>query len=190
MLEQITDVVVTFVSDNKAWAAPIVFALAFGESLAFLSLFIPATTILVALSAVLGAGGVEFVPLWIAATVGSFLGYWISYWVGAYYKNDIRKLWPFRNNPAMLARGEALFAKYGTYGVFVGHFFGPVRAVIPVVAGMLLMKQVPFQIANILASALWSAGVLAPNLLVTHWSAIKATLGPIAAPIGRIFGMP
>ena len=34
--------VIAFVRDNAAWAPPIVFALAFGESLAFISLLIPA----------------------------------------------------------------------------------------------------------------------------------------------------
>ena len=36
------DQVIAFVRDNAAWAPPIVFALAFGESLAFISLLIPA----------------------------------------------------------------------------------------------------------------------------------------------------
>ncbi|HET9244639.1 MAG TPA: DedA family protein, partial [Xanthobacteraceae bacterium] len=34
--------VVEFVRVHEAWAAPVVFALAFGESLAFISLLIPA----------------------------------------------------------------------------------------------------------------------------------------------------
>ena len=45
------------------------------------------------------------------------------------------------------ARGGVLRAS-GAWGVFVGHFFGPVRAVIPVVAGMFAMRQLPFQVAT------------------------------------------
>ena len=43
------DPVVAFARANAAWAPPIVFALAFGESLAFISLLIPAWGALVAL---------------------------------------------------------------------------------------------------------------------------------------------
>ncbi len=45
--------VIAFVRDNAAWAPPIVFALAFGESLAFISLLIPAWGALVAIGALL-----------------------------------------------------------------------------------------------------------------------------------------
>jgi hypothetical protein len=44
--------VIAFVRDNAAWAPPIVFALAFGESLAFISLLIPAWGALVAIGAI------------------------------------------------------------------------------------------------------------------------------------------
>jgi membrane protein DedA with SNARE-associated domain len=63
----------------------------------------------------------------------------------------------------MLPRGQLFFERYGAFGVFIGHFFGPVRAVIPVVAGMCAMRQIPFQIANVSSAFLWSAGVLAPG---------------------------
>jgi membrane protein DedA with SNARE-associated domain len=46
--------------------------------------------------------------------------------------------------------------------VFLGHFFGPIRAVIPVVAGMFAMPQLPFQIANATSAFIWAAGVIAP----------------------------
>ena len=37
----------------------------------------------------------------------------------------------------------------GQLGVFVGRFFGPLRSIMPLVAGICAMRQVPFQIANI-----------------------------------------
>ena len=49
--------VIAFVRDNAAWAPPIVFALAFGESLAFISLLIPAWGALVAIGALIGPSG-------------------------------------------------------------------------------------------------------------------------------------
>ena len=45
--------VIEFVRDHAAWAAPIVFVLAFMESLAFISLLVPAWGALVAVGALI-----------------------------------------------------------------------------------------------------------------------------------------
>ena len=81
---------------------------------------------------------------------------------GIYYKDDIRNIWPFSRNPAMIERGQTFFDRWGALGVFLGHFFGPVRAVIPVVAGMYAVPQWQFQLANITSAFIWAAGVIAP----------------------------
>ena len=164
-LHEFTETVIAFVRAHEAWAAPIVFLLAFGESLAFLSLLLPATVILLAIGGMIGASGIQFLPVWIAAVTGSIAGYALSYWIGLYFKDDIGKIWPFSKYPGMIPRGRAFFQKYGAYGVFMGHFFGPLRAVVPVVAGMYAMPQIPFQIANVLSSALWSTGILLPGFI-------------------------
>ena len=177
-LEEFTDAVILFVKTHEAWAAPIVFALAFGESLAFLSLLLPATVILFAIGGMIGASGIQLLPIWIGAVTGSILGYGISYWIGLHFKDDIVKVWPFSKYPDMIPRGRDFFAKYGALGVFAGHFFGPLRAVVPVIAGMYSMPQIPFQIANVLSSALWSTGILAPGYLgIKYWGPFKDWLG-------------
>jgi len=45
---------------HEAWAAPVVFALAFGESLAFISLLIPAWAALVGIGVLIGSGDLNF----------------------------------------------------------------------------------------------------------------------------------
>ena len=67
------DQVIAFVRDNAAWAPPIVFALAFGESLAFISLLIPAWGALVAIGALIGPSGINFWPVWLAGSLGAAL---------------------------------------------------------------------------------------------------------------------
>jgi membrane protein DedA with SNARE-associated domain len=168
-IESTAHAIVEFIKAHEAWAAPIAFALAFGESLAFVSLILPSTVILVAIGGLLGASGIAFVPVWLAAGLGGSLGYAISYWVGYYFKDDIQNIWPFRTRPYLLRRGREFFHRWGVFGVFLGHFFGPVRAVVPVVAGMLGMKQLPFQVANIASAFLWAAGVLAPAVFGGWW---------------------
>lgn len=164
-VQDFVDVTVTFVREHESWAAPFAFFVAFMESFCFLSILWPGTAILVGISALLAKSGVEMHvlgPAIIAAGLGGTLGYAISYWIGLYYKDSIKTVWPFSRNPAMLERGQTFFDKWGALGVFLGHFFGPVRAIIPVVAGMYAMPQWQFQLANITSAFIWAAGVIAP----------------------------
>ena len=86
-MESYVQPVTDFVREHGAWAAPIVFALAFAESLAFLSLFIPAWGALVAIGTLISAGGISFWPVWIAGAVGAALGDWLSFWIGDKFKH-------------------------------------------------------------------------------------------------------
>ena len=171
-MEHLAQNIVELVRLNQAWMAPIVFILAFGESLAFVSLLLPSTVILVAIAGLLGASGIAVANIawvWFVAGLGGALGYWASYLIGLYFKDDIDKVWPFKSRPEMLKRGREFFDKWGVLGVFLGHFFGPVRAVIPVIAGTMAMRQLPFQIANISSAFIWAAGVLVLPMLSTRF---------------------
>lgn len=161
--------VLEFVKTHEAWAAPIVFVLAFGESLAFISLLLPATAILFATGGLIGATGIPFWPIWTAAAVGAIMGDWVSYWAGFHYKHRITEMWPLSRNPAMIVRGEAFFRRWGTASIFIGRFFGPLRCVMPLVAGIFAMRQLPFQIANIGSALIWATGILAPGTLGVRW---------------------
>lgn len=164
-LQEIADAVTTFVREHPGWTLPIVFLLAFGESLCLFSLILPATFILAGIVSVLAAGGAQFSELWpamLVAAIGGSLGYATSYWIGLAFKDNIRGIWPFRTHPRLIPRGERFFAKYGFLGVFLGHFFGPIRGVIPLAAGMFGMKQTQFQVANVISAAIWAVGVMAP----------------------------
>jgi membrane protein DedA with SNARE-associated domain len=81
-IAEIANSVIEFVRDHQAWAAPVVFLLAFGESLAFLSLMVPGWAALVGIGALMGASGISFWPVWFAGAMGAALGDWISYWIG------------------------------------------------------------------------------------------------------------
>jgi membrane protein DedA with SNARE-associated domain len=168
-MQEFIDALVAFVRANEEWAAPIAFLVAFAESFCFLSLLWPGTAILIGISALLAASGVGtwvLLPAILAAAAGGTLGYAASYWIGLYFKDSIHKIWPFSRRPNLIPAGQTFFEKHGAFGVFLGHFFGPVRAVIPVVAGMFNMPQIPFQIANVLSASIWSVGVIAPAFLL------------------------
>ncbi|MCK0207559.1 DedA family protein [Starkeya koreensis] len=162
-LEAYARQVLDFVEAHAYWAPWIAFILAFGESLAVISLFFPATFVMVGLGALIEAGGAPFLPVWVAATLGAALGDAVSYWFGFHFKDRARHVWPLRLYPALMERGERFFFRFGTWSVFIGRFFGPLRAVIPLIAGMFAMPQTRFQIANIASAMLWALLLLAPG---------------------------
>ena len=149
-----------FVREHAAWAPAIVFALAFGESLAFISLLIPAWGALVAIGALIGPGGVSFWPVWIAAALGAALGDWLSYWIGLKLEYTVAHHWPLSRHPDLIPRGEAFVKKWGAFGIFIGRFVGPLRASVPLVAGIFEMPYWRFQLANFSSAFVWAAVLL------------------------------
>ena len=159
-LEAIVQHVVDFVRVNAAWAPAVVFALAFGESLAFISLLIPAWGALVAIGALIGSSGISFWPVWIAAALGAALGDWLSYWIGLKLEYRVQHIWPLSRHPDLIPRGEAFMKKWGVPGIFIGRFFGPLRASVPLIAGIFEMPFWRFQFANFSSAFVWAAVLL------------------------------
>jgi membrane protein DedA with SNARE-associated domain len=153
-----------FVRMNEVWAAPVIFALAFGESLAFISLLLPAWAALVAIGTIVGATGIDFIPILVAGAVGAALGDWLSYWIGLKLENRVYHMWPFTRHPNLIPKGEAFVKKWGVLAIVIGRFFGPLRASVPIVAGIFAMPFWPFQIANFGSAFLWAAVLLAPGI--------------------------
>lgn len=159
-IQTIVQQTVDFVRTNEGWAAPVVFALAFGESLAFISLLIPAWGALVAIGALIGPSGINFWPVWIAGSLGAAFGDWISYWIGLKLEYTVAKVWPLSRHPDLIPRGEIFMRKWGIPGIFIGRFFGPLRASVPLIAGIFEMPFWRFQIANFSSAFVWAAILL------------------------------
>lgn len=56
-------------------------------------------------------------------------------------------------------------------GCLFGRFFGPFRAVVPLVAGICAMPQRHFQLANLSSAVIWAFGLLAPGAFGLKWMA-------------------
>src|ERR1700736_6358119 len=159
-MEDLTRALADFVRDHQAWASPIVLLLAFGESLAFISVLIPAWGALVAIGALIGVSGISFWPLCVAGGIGAALGDWLSYWFGFKYKDHVAQMWPLSRYPEILPRGEAFVKKWGVPRVVIGPVFGSLRGSVPLVAGIFEMPYWRFQVANFLSAFVWSAALL------------------------------
>ena len=160
MFEEYVRPIVDFVREHQVWAAPIVFALAFAESLAFISLLVPAWGVLVLIGGLVQAGGLSFWPIWVAGSVGAALGDWLSYWIGLKLERRVQHIWPLSRYPQMIPMGEEFIKNWGALGIFIGRFSGPLRASVPLVAGIFEMPFWRFQFANFTSAFVWAAVLL------------------------------
>lgn len=170
------DQILAFVSTHRSWGAVLFGAMAFGESLAFVGVLIPATTVLVASGALVGAGVLPFWEIWIGGTIGAVAGDAVSYWIGRRLGPGVRTMWPFRDRPHWLAVGERVFSRWGWLAVFFGRFIGPLRATIPLAAGIVAMPQGLFQAVNVASAIVWIPVLVTPGAAVS-WMVDLARAG-------------
>ena len=173
---------VQFIAHHAAWTFPIMFITAFGESFVFVSLLFPGTTIMVAAGLLVPSGTVHLLPLLSGAIAGAILGDGVSYWLGLKFGTKLKSSWPLVRHPELITQGEALFRRFGAASVFIGRFFGPFRASVPLIAGMMRMPPLQFWIANIASAFIWAPALLLPGsiaVLVSRWSGF-GTMGQIA----------
>lgn len=154
-----------WVSNHTLWAGIIVFLVAFSESVAIFGLLVPGVVMMFGFGALIAAGALEFWPVFAWAVAGAVAGDGLSFWLGRHFQGQLRGFWPFSRHPQTLQRGVEFFEKYGGKSVAIGRFFGPVRAVIPLVAGMLGMRPWRFVVANLLSALLWAPAYLLPGVV-------------------------
>jgi membrane protein DedA with SNARE-associated domain len=164
-VEQWTAQFVDFIATRQSWAGPLIALMAFAESMVGIGLIVPFTAMIVASGVLLPSGALDpwvVLPWGIA---GAALGDAVSYWIGRYLGQRAYRVWPFRTDPELLARGQRFFLRWGVLSVCLGRFFGPLRAVVPLVAGMMAMPQIRFQITNVVSAAVWLPMLMLPGAL-------------------------
>jgi membrane protein DedA with SNARE-associated domain len=145
---------------HSDWAAAVMFITAFGESFAFISLLFPGTTVLIAAGTLLSGGTLPYASILASAILGAVLGDSVSYWLGRRFGGGIVRIWPFTRHRQLLPRGIEFFERHGGKSVFIGRFFGPIRAVIPLAAGIMRMPRGRFWFANVTSALVWAPMLL------------------------------
>lgn len=161
-----TDNILLFIEQNAEWAALIVFIVAFLESIAIIGLLIPGWLLLVGIGTLIGVDLLTFYPIVIAAYLGAVIGEYLSFLVGYHYHQKVLA-WPWvAGHQKLIDKSHEFFEKHGVSGVFFGRFFGPTRAVVPLVAGISEMKKQTFFWVNIVSGLIWAPLYLIPGILI------------------------
>ncbi|KTD04225.1 Legionella secretion system protein Y [Legionella geestiana] len=151
---------------NPRWALLITFLISFSESLAIIGSIIPGSVTMTAIGILAGSGVMRVDLTLLAAILGAIAGDSASYILGFACRDQLQNVWPFRRYPAWLALGREYFERHGGKSVLIGRFVGPLRSLIPVIAGMLHMNQYRFFFANVLSAIGWSLLYMLPGILI------------------------
>ncbi|RKE39593.1 membrane protein DedA with SNARE-associated domain [Paraburkholderia sp. BL23I1N1] len=150
---------------HPAWTLTVIFLAAFLEAIAVIGTFIPGSTAMFLAGALAGTGSLSLGWVFLWAIAGAVAGDGMSFWIGKRYKNRIVQFWPFSNHPQILDAGHRFFQKHGAKGVVFARFVAPLRAIVPVVAGMLGMTPVRFYAMNVLSALLWAPAHILPGVV-------------------------
>ncbi len=133
----------------------LVLLIALTESLAFVGIIVPGAVLVIIAGFLSAQGYLDLGDLIWFAAIGAILGDSLSYWLGMkgtkLFKEESRWL-----KRAHLEKGERFFKKHGGKSVFLGRFIGPLRSIIPFIAGLSKMNEWQFLLWNIVSGFLWA----------------------------------
>ena len=140
--------------------------ISFIESLAIVGSIIPGSIVMTVVGCLLGIGAIPISYTMLSIFIGAFVGDFISYAIGAYFKDHIKNhrwIQPYKH---WLLHGEAFMRKHGALSVLIGRFVGPMRSMIPMIAGIAQMNIIIFTLAIIPTIILWAIVYLTPGVLL------------------------
>lgn len=152
-----------WLSAHSQWLGLAIFLIALVESLAIAGLLVPGVVLMLAATAMAGSGDLSVSAALAWAFAGAVIGDLLSFALGRVFHQDIRRLSLFRRHPQWIDRGERFFRHYGVLSILIGRFVGPIRPIIPMVAGMFDMPVWRFVLVNLLSALAWAPAYVLPG---------------------------
>jgi undecaprenyl-diphosphatase len=169
------------------WGYWIVLLAALLESLVLVGVVVPGAVLVVFAGFLSSQGYLDIGDLIWFAAIGAILGDSISYYLGTkgtrFFHNENKWL-----KADHLEGGKQFFHKHGSRSIFLARFVGPLRAIVPFVAGISGMKKRQFLFWNIISAFLWSAShLLVGYFFGNAFTAIEVWSTRVGYLIGTIF---
>ncbi|MEM9103444.1 MAG: DedA family protein [Pseudomonadota bacterium] len=159
------DAAITWLEANPHWTNIIIFSVSFLESLAVVGLLVPGVIFLFTAGALVASGSINFWEVSAWGALGAVLGDGISYALGVWYKERLFQWRFFRSHQTAVHNAEQFFQRFGMLSIAIGRFVGPIRAFVPVTAGICGMSATKFYIANVLSALAWAPAYLLPGVM-------------------------
>lgn len=169
------------------WGYWLVLLAALLESLVLVGVVVPGAVLIVFAGFLSSQGYLDIGDLIWFAAIGAILGDSLSYYLGTkgtrFFHNENKWL-----KADHLEGGKQFFHKHGSKSIFLARFIGPLRAIVPFVAGISGMKKSRFLFWNIVSAFLWSAShLLVGYFFGNAFTAIEVWSTRVGYAIGAIF---
>ena len=165
-----------FLQANPNWVLWSILLIAFAESFAIAGVVVPGVLLLTVAAFVAGSGTLDMTSTLTAASVGAVLGDGSSFFLGKYYGQRVLGSRAIKKQQQWVVRGELFFEQYGAMGIVFGRFIGPIRPIMPLVAGMLKMPSGLFLTVNIASALAWAPVYVLPGFFLA--ASIDTALSP------------
>jgi len=152
-----------WIEQNPEWISISVFCIAFLESFAGIGLLIPGVILLAMVAVIANMVNVSSLEIIIWCYLGACIADILSFLIGHYFRNKVTNIWPFSKYPESLFKAKSLVKTYGIYAILIGRFIGPIRPVLPIIAGTLSMPKNKFIAIDLLSGIPWSCFYILPS---------------------------
>lgn len=156
------------IKNHSDWAGPILGLITFGESLVVVGAFFPATALMVLAGSLAALGLLDPVQLLFWCIAGAVGGDAVSFWLGRAMGPTGTRHRVLKAHRRSVARARLFIRRYGVLSIVICRFLGPVRALVPTIAGMMSMGHQRFQVANVISALVWVPLMVAPGYLATR----------------------
>ncbi len=159
MISHYIDTLLVYAESGSSIVVQYIFIIAFLatilESTPVLGTFTPGTLFLLFFGYIASMQDVNLALVVLVATLGSITGDVIGYLLGRYAGG-----WMVKHKKILkighIEQGRAFFSKHGGKSILIGRFVGPIRPMVPLIAGSVHMRFSTFIFWNILGGFLWS----------------------------------
>ena len=138
---------------------------AFIESFALIGILVPGVVLLFSLAALAQSSDIGLWWVLAAAAVGASLGDLSSFVIGYRLQHRFEHLGWLQRHRSWLREGEWFFRRWGWLSVLVGRFVGPLRPVVPLVAGAFNMPPRLFVVLSLGSVLAWAPAYILPGFL-------------------------
>ena len=138
------------------WAVLLVSLL---ESLAFVGTFIPGMIIVLFVGFASANGVLDLGDLIWFVAIGGIIGDSLSYYLGTKGTKFFRlenKFFKYSH----LEKGKEFFEQHGSKSIFLGRFIGPIRSIVPFIAGLTHLRKGVFLFWDIISGFAWATTIL------------------------------
>lgn len=131
--------------------------IAYLESLPVVGLIVPGSTLILFSGFLALHGKGEIVQIMLAASFGAILGDFTSYLLGARSGVALLQRRSLQKRRSLVRKAELFFSEHGGKSIFFARFIGPIRGLVPFIAGCARMRPAPLTLYVAISGPLWGA---------------------------------